>query len=266
MPEVTSYPQGMPSWVDLATTNPRAAQRFYGTLFGWEFEEQEPGGPPSYAMCSKGGKAVAGIMPMSAEMEASGVPPMWASYVTVADIERTVARVEPAGGTVLQPPMEIVDAGRMALITDPTGGTLALWEAKNHIGAQLVNEHGTLIWNELMTPDAARAAAFYADVIGWRSETTQAPHGDYTVFLLDTDPPRGIAGALPPPEPGLAPFWGVYFGVDDCDATTAHAAKLGATVHAGPMDIPEVGRFAFFTDPQGAGFYILQPFSTPPPL
>ena len=260
MPTVTSYVNGVPSWVDLASPDPEASKAFYGSLFGWDFEH-EPTGQPGvdYIMCRKGDSAAAGIMQLSEQMAAGGMPPVWSSYVTVDDLEATVARVEPAGGQVLQPPMDVMDAGRMAVLADPTGAVICLWEKKAHIGAEVVNEHGALSWNELVSPDVTAAAAFYEAVLGWRSETAPMPMGDYTVFFVEGGNPQGIAGAMAPPMEGMPPFWGVYFAVDDCDGLVAAAEERGATVLAPPMDLPDVGRMAALVDPQGAAFSVLQP-------
>lgn len=258
MPEVTTYVHGTPSWTDLATPDPAASQEFYGALFGWEFDEQPAGDRGSYTMCTKGGKSAAGMMQLSPEMAAGGMPPVWSSYITTDDLDATVAKVGPAGGQVMQPPMDVMDAGRMAVIGDATGAVACLWEKKQHIGAEVVNEHGTLMWTELMTPDPAKAAVFYGDVLGWTAETAPMPTGDYTVFHNKGGNPDGIAGAMKPPMDDMPSFWGVYFAVDDCDATVAAATDLGATVLAEPMDIPDTGRMAALVDPQGAAFSVMQ--------
>lgn len=258
MPTVTSYVHGTPSWIDLATPDPAASRAFYGALFGWTFDEEDTDRPGvTYTMCRKGESAAAGIMLLSDEMAASGMPPVWTTYVTVDDLEARVAKVAGAGGQVLQPPMDVMDAGRMAVLSDPTGAVVCLWEKKEHIGSEVINEHGALTWNELISSDVPAVAAFYAEVLGWTSETAPMPMGDYTVFFTPGGNERGIAGAMAPPMEGMPSFWGVYFAVDDCDATVAAATERGATVLAEPMDIPEVGRMAALLDPQGAAFSVM---------
>lgn len=257
MPEVTSYAHGTPSWTDLASPDPAASKEFYGALFGWDFEENPTDGGGTYVMCSKGGKTAAGMMQLSEQMAAAGMPPVWSTYVTVDDIEATVAKVEPAGGTVMQPPMDVMEAGRMAVVADSTGAVVCLWEAKDTIGSEVINEHGALTWNELMSKDPAQAADFYAEVLGWTTQVMAMPDGDYTVFHTPGGDENGIAGAMKSPVEAMPSFWGVYFAVDDCDATVAAATESGASVMAGPMDIPGVGRFATLTDPQGAVFSVM---------
>jgi len=253
MPARTKYAPGTPSWIDLATPDVAASKQFYGDLFGWAFSDgtDDPANP--YVMADLGGKAVAGMMPLSEEMAAGGMPPCWSSYVTVADIDATAAKVAELGGSVMQPPFDVMTAGRMAVCADPTGAVICLWQAKDHIGAELVNEHGTLTWNEIMTADIPKATEFYVELFGWGAETTDMGPMQYTSFMLGDRP---VAGGMTPPVEGIPAYWGVYFNVDDTDALVEQAKGLGATVLAEPTDIPP-GRFATLADPQGAMFNVL---------
>ncbi len=254
MPERTGYAHGTPSWLDLSSSDPGASRAFYGGLFGWDFEENPTDGGGSYIMATKGGKSVAGIMQQAPEQAETGIPPMWNSYVTVDDVEEATARAEEAGGSVMMAAMDVMDAGRMAVIVDPTGGVLCLWQAKEHIGAEVVNEHGALTWTELMTADVDAAAAFYGSVLGWGTESMDMGEaGTYTLF---TNGSEQIAGAMNPPMDGIPTHWGVYFAVDDCDATVAAAEGLGATVLNPAMDGPP-GRWAVLADPSGASFSVI---------
>ncbi|HSL59772.1 MAG TPA: VOC family protein [Acidimicrobiales bacterium] len=260
MATMTSYPNGVPSWIDLATPDPAAAKQFYGELFGWTFTDEDtdqPGVP--YTMARKGEHTAAGMMLLSEEMAASGMPPVWSTYVTVDDLDAAVARVAPAGGSVMQPPMDVMTAGRMAVVADPAGAVICLWEARDHIGCEVVNEHGALTWNELTTPEPPAVAGFYADVLGWTSETAPMPSGEYTVFHVAGANEDGIAGAMAPPVPEMPTYWGIYFHVDDAAATVAAARDLGAQILMEPMTMPEVGTFATIADPQGAVFGVMTP-------
>lgn len=253
--EKTSYEHGAPSFVDIATPDIPAAQAFYTALFGWEFTESDPeaGG---YCMALLGDKTVAGMMPLSDEMAAGGMPPCWTTYVTVDDIEAAAGRIGDSGGTVLQPPMDVMTAGRMAIFSSPSGAVSALWEPKDHIGSQLVNEPNTLCWNELLSTDLGTDTAFFASVLGWQAVVSDEMP-DYTALSLDGSEDKIIGGAMAPPMPGMPSVWLVYFAVDDTDATVAKAAQLGATPMGPAMDIP-VGRIATMADPTGAVFAIIQ--------
>jgi predicted enzyme related to lactoylglutathione lyase len=257
MPVRTQYAPGTPSWTDLASPDIAASERFYGELFGWGFDEQATGDADNpYVMARQDGKDVAGMMKLSPEMQAGGMPPVWSTYVTVADVDASTAKVKELGGAVLNGPMDVMDAGRMTVAADPAGAVFCLWEPKGSIGAQIVNEPFSLSWNELMTPDIEAAKTFYGALFGWKAETmtTGGDGPPYTVWMLGDG---GIGGAMPPPMEGLPAFWGVYFSVADCDATVAKAQELGAQVLNGPMDVPDVGRMAALMDPQGAAFSVI---------
>jgi hypothetical protein len=254
MPERTQYAPGTPSWIDLSTTDRAAAKEFYSALFGWTYEDQQAGPDATYTMASLKGATVAGMADLMSDQVGQGVPPHWQSYVTVADADASATAATSAGGTVLAGPFDVLDAGRMAVLQDPTGAVVAIWQPVNHIGAGLVNEHGTLAWNELMSPDVEKAAGFYQAVFGWDAETNTAGGMTYTEFKVDG---QSIAGAMAPPMEGIPPVWGIYFAVDDTDATVAEATRRGATLINGPVDIP-VGRFAVLMDPQGAVFSVIK--------
>ena len=168
MPERTSYVQGTPNWVDLQTSNQVAAKEFYGELFGWTYVDEPVPQGGVYSMAYIGDKAVAAISAQGPDMQ--GIPPMWNTYLAVDDVDASAAKVAGAGGQVAMEPFDVMDAGRMAGVMDPTGAFVLLWQAKNHLGSQLVNEPGTLIWNELMTPDTDKAVAFYQAVLGLEAE------------------------------------------------------------------------------------------------
>jgi len=179
MPERTSYDQGTPNWVDLPTSDQAAAKTFYAGLFGWTYDDQPMGEGQVYSMAMLGGHQVAAISPQPPEMAAAGAPPMWNTYLAVDSVDDATAKVEAAGGKVAMAPFDIMDAGRMSYVMDPSGAPVALWQAGQHIGATLVNEPGTINWNELITSDPG-AARFYADVVGLTTETMDMGEGART--------------------------------------------------------------------------------------
>lgn len=250
MPERTEYPAGMPNWVDLNTTDPAAAKQFYTGLFGWTYDDQPMSDEGAYSLAQIDGKDVAAISPMPPGSD--GIPTHWNSYVSVPDVEATVGLVEGAGGTVVMPPFDVMDAGRMAIVQDPTGAMINVWQAKNHAGARLVNDPNMWSWNELLTPDVPKAGEFYAKVFGWTVHPV--PDGSYTEFKLNGD---SIAGAQNPPMPFIPPAWTVYFAVDDTDAMIEKIKAGGGALFAGPIDIP-IGRLAVAADPQGGMFNVIR--------
>jgi predicted enzyme related to lactoylglutathione lyase len=251
----TKHASGIPSWTDLQTTDPNAAKTFYASLFGWDYDDQDTGDPSfPYTIATKKGKAAAGLSSLPEEQQGQGIPPHWNTYVTVDNVDASAGAAAKAGGAVLMPGMDVMDAGRMAVVADPSGAVLCLWTPKASIGAELVNEPGALCWNELITPDPEAVASFYADLFGWNAQTADMGGGmEYTLYRLGD---RDIAGGMKPPMEGIPPVWTVYFAVEDADATVAEATKNGASVIAPPVDIPP-GRMAVLADPQGAMFSVL---------
>src|SRR5258707_14920822 len=160
MPVRTSYAQGTPNWVDLQTTDQAAAKAFYAGVFGWSYDDQPMDGDAVYSIAKIGDESVAAIAPQSPELVAAGAPSMWNTYLAVDSVDEVSAKVGPAGGTVAMEPFDVMDAGRMAFVLDPSGAAVALWQAGQHIGSSLLNEPGTGIWNRLIT-DSPAAVSFY---------------------------------------------------------------------------------------------------------
>lgn len=255
MSERTSHAPGTPSFVDHSSPDIDASVEFYGLLFGWEVPPAEnPEETGGYRMAMLGGKAIAGMMPLMQE----GQRPAWQTYVTVEDVDATAAAVKEAGGQVVAKPMDVLTAGRMAVFTDPAGAFFAVWEARDAIGSELVNEPGALCWNELNTRDVEAAKAFYGAVFGWTFDTQTMPDGNsYTAIELDGEPVGGILDQDQRDVPAEVPaYWAVYFAVEDTDASLERAKQLGGSVMVEPIDIP-VGRFAFLSDPHGAAFAVI---------
>jgi uncharacterized protein len=254
MPVRASYAQGTPNWVDLHTTDQAAAKEFYSSLFGWTYDDQPMPDGAVYSMAMLGDKTVAAIAPQPPDMAAAGAPPMWNTYLAVDNVDDAVANVAAAGGQVVMQPFDIMDAGRMAFVMDASGAGVALWQANQHIGATLVNEPGTVTWNELITSDPS-AIKFYEQVLGMTTSTMDMGQGEYTLFHVGG---QMVGGATPPQTEGEPNRWYVYFSVADADATAARARELGGSVLAEPFDTP-VGRMAAIRDPQGSTFSIIKP-------
>ena len=253
--EFERYDDGVPSWVDMGSTDLAKSRAFYGGLFGWSCPE----GPPEaggYSVCNLGGKTVAGLGPqMNPDF-----PPAWMTYVNVDEADATASKVLANGGSILMPAMDVMDAGRMAILSDPLGAVLGLWQPNQHTGAQLANQPGTYCWSELITTDLDAAKAFYGAVFGWGAEDQGgAPGGApaYTEWKLGERSVGGMMAKTPEMPADMPPNWGVYFAVADMDASVAKAQELGGSLFMGPMDI-EPGRFAVLADDVGAVFNVLQ--------
>jgi predicted enzyme related to lactoylglutathione lyase len=276
MAERDGYIPGVPCWVDTSQPDPEAALPFYSGLFGWEFEDVMPqGSEGQYFIGRIRGRDVAAI-----GSTPGGTPPMavWNTYIWVASADETAAKAREVGGTVVTEPFDVLDSGRMAVLTDPEGAAFCVWQPKTHNGAQVVNEHGALNFNGLNTRDRAAAEAFYGAVFGWR--LVRLPAGwswalpGYGDHLEESTPglrariesfgaPEGfidVVAALRPiaEDDSTSPaHWNVTFGVDDAEAAAAKVVELGGEVVAGPFDAPW-SRNVVVNDPQGATFIASQ--------
>lgn len=254
MPEVTKYQQGIPSWTDLATTDLAGAEKFYGELFGWECKREPAGEGQFYSMQYLKGKAVAGMMEQSKEQVQQGIPPSWSTYIAVNDVDAAAAKAETLGGRVITAPMDVFDNGRMAVLQDPEGAFFFLWQANKHIGTELVNEHGTVIWNELVAGDPQKVSSFYASLLDIEIEDMEGMPG-YKLFSVAD---RSVAGVYKKTVQlkELPSHWTIYFAVNDPDKIVEKAASLGGAVLMPALDTP-MGRMAILQDPQGAIFQVI---------
>lgn len=273
MPERDGYIPGVPCWVDTSQPDPAAAASFYSGLFGWECESVMPeDSPGTYFMARLRGEDVAGIgsIPEGAPSMAS-----WNTYVWVESADETASKVTAAGGAVITAPFDVLDAGRMAVFSDPEGAVFCVWQAKTQRGSQLVNEHGTVNFNDLNTRDPEGAAAFYGAVFGWEKLDMDGGFSMWTLpgyadHLEKSDPeirkrnaelgaPEGFADVvasiapIPDDQPDTPAHWGITFAVDEADEIAAKATELGGKVVVPPMDLPWV-RMTVVADPQGAMF------------
>src|SRR5919206_5192771 len=192
MGERDSYAPGTFCWADLGTTQGAAAKAFYTGLLGWDAEDLAAGEDGVYTMFRRGGRDVAALYEMGAD-ERGQLPPHWSSYVSVADVGAVAARARELGATVVAEPFDVMDSGRMAVVRDPGGAHLHLWQPGRHIRAGPVNEPGCMVWNELATPDVGRAAAFYRDLLGWHAE----PDATGYATIRNGDGPNGGIRPLP---------------------------------------------------------------------
>ena len=255
MPSVEMKPT-MFCWCDLMTPDVESAKKFYGSLFGWNHEDKPAGEYGFYTMFSKGDVDVAGMGAQPPERE--GMPPVWNSYVLVEDADAATARASELGGTVLMPVMDVMDAGCMSVIQDPTGAVVSLWQPKEHEGATVFNEHGALTWNELATRDPDKARSFYGDLLGWTWEEMDL--GEMGTYYVCKVGDRGNGGVITMNDqwPAEVPaHWMVYLGCDDVDGGAAKVTELGGKVCVPPTDIA-VGRFAVVSDPQGGTFTLFR--------
>ena len=272
MSEREGYQPGVPCWVDTWQPDADAAVSFYTRLFGWETEDTMPkGAGGKHYMCRLRDKDVAAV---ASRPEESPDVTAWTTYIWVDDIDETVARVRQAGGDVIKEPFDALDGGRIAIIADPAGAALGIWQPGAHRGAELVNEPSAWSMSALNTPDPAGARRFYGSVFGWGTDTFEAGGAEITMWILPgylggepQQPVRRDVVATMMPAFGNTdqpPLWSVDFWIADIDQAAATVSELGGTVLAEPYDIPDAAlRQGVFADPQGATFSLTRPPGLP---
>ena len=262
MSERDGYRPGVPCWPETWQPDFDAAVGFYGGLFGWEAEETAPPEQADrYALFRLRGRDVAGIGSLAIEGAPSHAA--WGHSVLVDDVDEAARRATALGGSVVTPPLQSFDGGRAAVLADPAGAVLTVWQPGTHRGAGLVNEPGAWAMSALSTPDAAGAMRFYGDLLGWRTGTFGAGDVEITLWRLpgyeggepQQPVPRDIVAVMVPTGGDQPAQWGVNFWVADTDATAVTTVELGGTVLAEPFDTA-VSRDAVLADPQGAIFSV----------
>jgi predicted enzyme related to lactoylglutathione lyase len=254
MPAVETTIVGAPCWADLMTADAEGAKRFYGTVFGWEASEpQEQFG--GYFNFTKAGVPVAGGMTkMQAEL-----PDLWSVYLSTEDAKQTVDKAAAAGSTTVVEAMDVATLGTMAVVIDPGGAAIGMWQPGEHKGFGLVREHGTPGWFELHTREYDASLAYYRDVFGWTTQTVgDTDEFRYTVLQHGEEQLAGIMDASNFMPADAAAAWSVYFAVDDTDATLETIGRLGGATVMPAEDTP-YGRLAVATDPSGAQFKLVGP-------
>jgi uncharacterized protein len=241
------YEAGVFSWADLATTDADAAKAFYSDLFGWKLDDLELPGGGTYTMALVDGRRVGALGTVQQE----GQPPAWNAYVTVEDADATAAKATELGASVFAEPFDVMEAGRMAVIADPTGAVFCIWQPGDQIGAELVNGHGLLSLTQLNTSDIDTASAFYSDLFGWRIEQTGDTEVPYWGIYVGDNLNAGMM-TLPPGQEA-PPHWLVYFGHDDLDGASEKIGAGGGTVLVPKTPVPG-GEFVVGQDAQGAVF------------
>src|SRR6266850_2377124 len=244
-----------PIWTDLATSDAAGAREFYSKVFGWKVEVSPDPQYGGYALAKIGGKDVAGIGPKQMDE----APTAWTVYIGSADVDDTVKKAQAAGGNVIVPTMAVGDQGKMAIIQDPSGAMLGIWQAQNMTGAQLYDKPNTMGWAELNSRGFKKAEPFYKKLFNWGEKKTPGvgENPEYTEFQVAG---TSIAGGMEmnPMVPAEVPsYWMVYFNVDNVDKAFDKVIAEGGKEMLSPQDMPG-GRFAIVSDPQGASFGLLK--------
>jgi uncharacterized protein len=246
--ERSEYTPGTFCAVDLAAQDVDRGKAFYAALFGWDHGDPYRG----WTGCVLDGKVVAGIISQPDDQREAGIPPNWLSYVSVTDAEASASRVVDLGGAVLAPPTDIGEGGRVAVLSDPQGAVVALWQPMGYAGAQMVNAPGALTWNQLNTSDPDAAIAFYTELFGW---TTEAPEGGEGAFWSFKNSEGWLNGGVMGLAPGTdaPPAWTPFFASADLKTHEVRVKQLGGTPLSPILPVP-AGELFVAQDDQGAVF------------
>jgi predicted enzyme related to lactoylglutathione lyase len=257
MAEVKAHRPGGFCWIELGTPNAASAKRFYCELFGWTPVDVPIGPDAVYTMLQKNGKDVGALYQLGKAQLTLGVPAHWLSYVAVASVNEAAKRAKELGATLRSDPFDVMQAGRMAVLLDPAGAALALWQPGKHIGSALVNEPGSVGWTHLWTTNTDAALSFYAALFDWTRELGDTGGSPYTVFRSG-DARVGGMTALATESDQTPARWLTYFAVESCDGTAHRANEIGGQIVVPPADVPTIGRFAALCDREGAAFGVIE--------
>ncbi|MBQ4834211.1 VOC family protein [Pseudoalteromonas sp. MMG010] len=258
MSNINKYQQGQFCWAELCTSHWAKAKTFYTGVFQWGHDDQPIAEDAYYTMFNKQGDNIAAMYQMPKEQLAQGAASHWLAYIAVDDIDACAQKVKALGGQLIVGPHQVMNAGKMLLLQDPSGSVVALWQAIEHPGCKRQNEFNVPYWHELATRNTVSCRDFYCQLLGWQYEIKPMEGIDYTLFLLAGKPVAGMIEMDEQWPEDTPPHWMVYFAVLHCDSTTEQVKQLGGEVCVVPTDIPDVGRFSVLTDPQGAVFSILE--------
>jgi predicted enzyme related to lactoylglutathione lyase len=218
---------------DLVTQDVERAKAFYGALFGWTFSTDE-----RYTQVLHDGAIIAGIVSAADPKRQSE----WVGNLSVADVDRATARVRELGGVVERKPVDAPERGRLAVVSDPEGALLLLLRASGGDPPDAEPPIGSWLWRELWTHDPGAAARFYAELVGYASESIEFEGTPYQEFKTDGVARAGVVVA----PPDVQPLWLPYVRVRDTEAIAARAEALGARI------VMREETAVIFVDPTGA--------------
>jgi predicted enzyme related to lactoylglutathione lyase len=257
MANIDKHPAGSFCWIELVTTDQNAAKQFYTSLFGWSVSDNPMGPGEFYSIFKLHGRDVAAGYTLRKDRLDRGVSVHWSLYIAVDNADQAAAKAAQAGGSILMPAFDVMDAGRMAVIHDPTGAVFSVWQAKNSQGIGVAGENGALCWADLSTPDPDRAQKFYSSLFGWKLEKAEKDPSGY----LHIKNGEHYIGGIPPAahrNPKEHAYWLLYIQVADVEASVAKAKQLGGKILMPPKFMEGVGAWAILADPQGAVFSVFK--------
>jgi predicted enzyme related to lactoylglutathione lyase len=238
-------------WFTLASSDARAARRFYGRVFDWSFEPLR-GSPEQYVVIRNEGKPIGALFrPVNSPSDRSAG--RWLSFASVSNLEAALQRLTSTGHGVLVPATKLDGLGAHAVLRDPQGAIFGLLQSASGDPPDDPVPPGNFFWVDLYTRDVQAASQTYASLGLDVSQDTVS--GDDRILLAASGHARAGIMKLPDDsrEPGLLP----YVQVDDVPTTLARVRAAGGTVLREPDPSVLEGQLAVFADPQGGVLGIL---------
>jgi uncharacterized protein len=255
-PASQEHHAGKVIFFELLTPDLAAAKVFYGTLFGWTFQDIDVGGT-AYAQASLDGAPVAGFVhrPVPAGEHRQ---PSWLSFLAVRDVDRARTIAIEHGASVLSLPHDIPNRGREAVLADPQGAVFGVIASSSGDPPDVLAAPGEWIWSSLITRDPDSEAAFYQAIFDYEVFDLPANPGTEHLMLAVDDYSRASVNSLPTSSPKAHPHWLSYIRVMDADQMTAKLVSLGGRVLVAPRVDRHGGKVAVVADPTGAPFGLLE--------
>jgi predicted enzyme related to lactoylglutathione lyase len=244
-------------WYELMTTDPAAAREFYGKVVGWQAKDAAMP-EMQYTMFHAGDTPVAGLMALPEEARKMGAPPHWMGYVGVENVDAATTKVTAKGGSVRVPPTDIPNMGRFAVVADPHGAGIALYQGTTPENEMPASQEGPghVGWHELYAGELGAAHEFYSELFGWQKKDAM-DMGEMGVYQMFGAGDTTLGGMMTKTPETPVPYWNYYFNVGNIDEAAERVKAAGGQIMFGPSEVPGGGYIIMGLDPQGAAFSLV---------
>ncbi len=255
-PATSERHPGKMIFAELVTPSVADAERFYGGLLGWKFQDV-PVQSTRYAAATVDGEQVAGLVEKA--MPAGGRRrPAWLTFLSTRNVDATVGLALQHGAKVLFAPHDVPDLGREAVIADPQGGVFAALTSSSGDPGDYLADDGAWIWSSLITSDPGSAASFYNALFDYQIyNATDSTSGKHLV-LASENFARASVNSYPANLPTYRPRWLNFVRVEDASSAASRVSALGGQVLVPAHADRDGDPIAIVADPQGAVFGLMQ--------
>jgi uncharacterized protein len=252
----TEHHPGKMVWADLVTPDLASAQSFYGSLFGWTFQQVHTG-KSDYAVVLAGGRPIGGILQRPVPT-GEHRQPAWLTFLAVKDVDAAGRVALSHGAKSVSEPKTYARRGRQAVLTDPEGAVFALLASAGGDPPDDLAEPGEWIWSALLSKDPAQSAAFYQNVFGYDVFDADSDDGSEHMVLSSDDYARASVNTLPAGSARRHPHWLNFIRVTGAAEAAKKAVSLGGRILVEPHDDGPGGLWAVISDPAGAPIGVME--------